>query len=86
MPQARDHRRGIVTQRDPQANEWDGGTMEKLTCSVKEAMEATSIGKTKLYELIGDGALDTIKIGTRRLIVIESLKRLTNGELNAEFR
>ena len=59
---------------------------ERLTCSVKDAMMATGIGKTKLYELIGDGVVNTVKVGGKRLVVIESLKRLADGECSAESR
>jgi excisionase family DNA binding protein len=46
---------------------------ERVTCTVPEALRVTGIGRTKLYELIGRESLRTLKIGRRRLIVIESL-------------
>jgi excisionase family DNA binding protein len=48
----------------------------RITCTIREACEATSLGRTKLYELIGDGAIDTITIGRRRLVVVSSLLTL----------
>lgn len=49
---------------------------ERLTCTIAEACEATGIGRTKLYELIGDGRVETATIGRRRLVKVRSLQRL----------
>jgi excisionase family DNA binding protein len=48
---------------------------QKLTCTISEACEVTSIGRTKIYELIGDGHLATT-VGRRRLVVVRSLLSL----------
>lgn len=53
---------------------------ERLTCTIAEACEATGLGRTKLYELIGEGHLDTTTIGRRRLVLVRSLQTLL--ELN----
>ena len=49
---------------------------QKLTCTINEACEVTGLGRTKLYELIGDGHLATITVGRRRLVVVRSLLSL----------
>jgi excisionase family DNA binding protein len=49
---------------------------ERLTCTIAEACEATGLGRTKLYELIGEGRIDTTAIGRRRLVKVRSLQRL----------
>ncbi len=49
---------------------------QKLTCTINEACEMTGLGRTKLYELIGDGHLGTTTIGRRRLVVVRSLLSL----------
>ena len=49
---------------------------ERVTCMVPEALRVTGLGRTKLYELIGQESLRTFKIGRRRLIVVESLLSL----------
>ena len=49
---------------------------EKLTCTINEACEMTGLGRTKLYELIGDGHLATTTVGRRRLVVVRSLLSL----------
>jgi excisionase family DNA binding protein len=49
---------------------------QRLACTVEEACEVTGLGRTKLYELIGDGRLDTTTIGRRRLVLVRSLLAL----------
>jgi excisionase family DNA binding protein len=51
-------------------------TMNRLTTSVAEARKSLGIGHTKLYELINSGDLKTIRIGRRRLIIVDSIERL----------
>lgn len=36
----------------------------------------TGLGRTKIYELIGDGQLTTTTIGRRRLVIVQSLLAL----------
>jgi hypothetical protein len=49
---------------------------ERLSCTIPEACAATGLGRTKLYEQIGAGRVQTRKFGTRTLIVVESLVAL----------
>jgi excisionase family DNA binding protein len=49
---------------------------QRLTCTINEACEVTGLGRTKLYELIGDGHLATTTVGRRRLVVVRSLLSL----------
>ena len=49
---------------------------QRLTCTIAEACEATGLGRTKLYELIGEGHLETTTVGRRRLVSIRSLRVL----------
>ncbi|HEY0265503.1 MAG TPA: helix-turn-helix domain-containing protein [Rhizomicrobium sp.] len=49
---------------------------ERVTYTVPEALHATGLGRTKLYELIAQEALQTTKIGRRRLIIVKSLLAL----------
>lgn len=48
---------------------------ERPTCSIAEACKAVGFGRTKLYELMEDGAVETTKIGRRRLVRVPSLLR-----------
>lgn len=52
--------------------------MEPLTVTVAGARKALGIGTTKIYELIGEGQLRTIKIGRRTLIRTESIYALVD--------
>jgi excisionase family DNA binding protein len=47
--------------------------------SVVEAARMLGIGRTKVYNLLANGELDSIRIGTRRLIKLDSIKALING-------
>lgn len=49
---------------------------QRLTCTVAEACEATGLGRTKIYELIGDGRVTTTTVGRRRLVIVQSLLAL----------
>jgi len=46
---------------------------ERMLCTVAEAVQACGLGKTKLYELMRGGHIETIKIDRRRLIRVASL-------------
>ena len=51
----------------------------KLAYSIAEAASAISIGRSKLYELIAEGRLETRKIGKRTLIPAASLAKLLDA-------
>jgi excisionase family DNA binding protein len=42
----------------------------------KEASRLSAIGLTRLYELLKDGTLKSVKVGRKRLISFESLELL----------
>jgi excisionase family DNA binding protein len=50
--------------------------MEPVTVTIDGAKAATGLGKTKLYELIGEGKLQTVKVGTRTLVKVKSIREL----------
>lgn len=50
--------------------------MEPLTVTVANARKALGIGTTKIYELIGEGQLRTVKIGRRTLVRTDSIYAL----------
>ncbi|MBB3875549.1 helix-turn-helix domain-containing protein [Sphingomonas aquatilis] len=54
-------------------------TPRPLAVRVSDATRLTGIGKTKLFELIADGTLETTSIGRRRLILYRSLEQLIEG-------
>jgi excisionase family DNA binding protein len=53
--------------------------MDPVLCSIADAARMLGIGRTKVYELIDEGSLATITIGTRRLVKVDSIKRLAEG-------
>ncbi len=53
--------------------------MTRLTITVDEFCGMIGIGRTKTYELMKDGTLETIAIGRRRLIKMSSVEALLAG-------
>lgn len=51
-----------------------------IAYSIADACRVSSIGKTRLYQLINEGKLEARKLGKRTLIPAESLRRLIAGE------
>ena len=52
-----------------------------LTVRVREACRLTGIGRSKLYELIADGEIETLKIGASTFIPMGSLEALIDRRL-----
>jgi hypothetical protein len=46
---------------------------QRLSCTIDESCEAMSLGRTKLYELIGAGHVATTTVGRRRLVMVRGL-------------
>jgi excisionase family DNA binding protein len=53
---------------------------ERLTVTVNQAVEITSISRPKLYRLMQSGDLKFTIVGQRRLVLVESLRRLVLGD------
>jgi hypothetical protein len=58
--------------------------LKPLTVTVKITRQITGLGNTKIYELIGDGTIESFKIGNKRLIVFASLERLPTSTKSTE--
>lgn len=52
--------------------------MEPVTVTVQGARKALGLGNTKIYELISEGRLKTVKIGRRTLVKTESIRALVD--------
>jgi len=50
-----------------------------LTVRIRDACRMTGIGRSKRYELIAAGQIDTVKIGAMTLIPIDSLRALIDS-------
>ena len=59
-------------------------SVEKLLFTPEEAAEVLSIGRSKVYELIGTGELASVRIGTSRRVptgaLVEFVSRLRGPE------
>ena len=51
-----------------------------LLVSIREARRQIGVGHTQIYKMINDGRLETVRIGNRRLIRYDSLRRLAGVE------
>lgn len=52
---------------------------EKLAYSIAEAVEATSISKSNLYEKIARGEISATKVGRRTVIPARALRKLVGA-------
>lgn len=52
--------------------------MDKLLLSLKEVEQVLGVRKSKLYELIAQGTLETVSIGRRRLVPRVALKEFVD--------
>ncbi|MGQ0445998.1 MAG: helix-turn-helix domain-containing protein [Beijerinckiaceae bacterium] len=48
----------------------------RLAIGIDEAVTISGLGRSNLYQLINAGAIETAKIGKRRLVLVASLKEL----------
>ncbi len=46
---------------------------EKKLYSIDEVPEATAIGRTKLFQLLANGSVASVRVGSRRLIPVSAL-------------
>ncbi|MBP8231005.1 MAG: excisionase family DNA-binding protein [Rhizorhabdus sp.] len=53
----------------------------KIGYSIREACQASSLGRTTLYARIADGTLRTVRVGGRRIIPADALRALVTGEV-----
>lgn len=52
---------------------------ERATCPIKDAIAASGLGRSKLYDLMNEGRLKYVKVDKRRLVVVPSLLDLLRG-------
>ena len=50
--------------------------MDKMSYTISDAISFTGLGKTTLYNLIGEGRIRSVKIGTRTLVPASDLLAL----------
>ena len=54
--------------------------MEPILCSIQDAAQALNLGRSKIYELIAERRLQTVAIGRRRLVRVDSVRALALDE------
>lgn len=54
--------------------------MEPLAVSINEATKVLGLGRTSIYAMVGDGRLESFKLGRRTLIKTASIRRLVDGQ------
>jgi excisionase family DNA binding protein len=57
--------------------------LEPLTVRVATAVRITGLSRSRIYELIQSGDLETVKVGRATLIQYHSLKVLTQNRMEA---
>ncbi|MCA1934772.1 MAG: helix-turn-helix domain-containing protein [Asticcacaulis sp.] len=60
------------------------GVSGKLAYRVNEAVKASGLGRSFLYERMSSGDLPSVKIGGRRLIMHDDLMRFLKGTVSHE--
>ena len=53
--------------------------MQPIVTSINDAAKALSLGRTSIYALIRQGRLEAVKMGRRRLVKVESIRRLVEN-------
>ena len=55
------------------------GRLQPLLVGIPDACGALGLGRSTVYELIAKGDLEARKVGRRRLVTADSLKRLAES-------
>lgn len=64
---------------EPQTKRWPMAQLEAKLISIADAARSLGIGKTKTYELISEQLLETVSIGSRRLVKVSSINKLIDS-------
>lgn len=60
-----------------------------ISIRIPAAVKMTGISRSRLFELMRDGEVESVKLGSARLIIVESLdgflERLRSGHVPARF-
>ena len=56
---------------------------QPIAVHIDEAVRLSGIGRTSLYTLITDGRIRTVRLGRRRLVLVESLREFLEGQSEA---
>ena len=56
---------------------------ERPACTIAEACEVVGVCRSTLYALMGEGRLETVNLGRRRLVLVPSLLRILEASQDA---
>ena len=59
-------------------------SVEPICVKVNDAARMIGVGRTKLYELIADGEVETVKLGKSTRVITASLHRLVMRQRGPE--
>jgi excisionase family DNA binding protein len=59
--------------------------MDKLLLTPEEAAQVLSVGRSKVYELIGGGQLQSVRIGGSRRIPVTAIETFVSGLASSEL-
>jgi excisionase family DNA binding protein len=54
--------------------------MDPLAISINETAKVLGLGRTSIYAMIGDGRLETFKLGRRTLVKTASIRRIVDTQ------
>lgn len=54
--------------------------MEQLTCGVMDAAKAVGVSRGTVYNWLKAGKLESKKVGGRRLVKVDSVRRLVGAD------
>lgn len=74
-----DRRASVTTGFADRPLEGDAKPVEPLSVRISTAVKLTGISRSRIYELIQSGDLETVKIGRSTVIPYRSLKQLVRG-------
>jgi excisionase family DNA binding protein len=57
--------------------------LDQVLVSIPDAGRALGLGRSKIYDLIAQGRLETVTIGRRRLVRVQSVKALADAPTGA---
>lgn len=55
-------------------------SLQPITVRIRDACRMTGIGRSKFYELIGAGEIETVKVGRVRLVPVAGLTAFLDGK------
>jgi excisionase family DNA binding protein len=59
-------------------------TSDLITAPIGEFCRLSGIGRSKVYEMLGSGEIESIHVGTRRLVLLDSYRRLIERQRAAQ--